>query len=442
MSDAVHTAPRPAGVRRYVVASLVGNALEWYDFFLYATAASIVFGKLFFPANTDPLVGTLGAFAGFAVGFAARPLGGLIFGHIGDKVSRKTSLVLTLTIMGAATFLMGLLPTYAQVGIWAPALLIGLRVLQGIAAGGEWGGGVLLISENSSDKRRGFLSAFSQSGVSLGFVLSAAAFYLVQLLPAEQFMSWGWRLPFLLSIAIFGVGIYIRSNLPETKQFAELQDHGKRARMPIIAVIKTHPKEILVGMGLRVAENGGSYLILSFSLVYGVHVGVNPGLLLIGVMLSMLFSFGMTLFFGHLSDKIGRRKVYAFGATALAAMAFPFFSLLDSNTPALVILAYFIGNGVCHAPMIGTQPAFFHELFSAEVRYSGMAISHELASVFAGGLSPLIATGLLISFGSSVPVSLYAILLAAITLTALAFSGKVGDRKPQPKTPVVHESSV
>jgi MFS family permease len=442
MSDAVHTAPRPAGVRRYVVASLVGNALEWYDFFLYATAASIVFGKLFFPANTDPLVGTLGAFAGFAVGFAARPLGGLIFGHIGDKVSRKTSLVLTLTIMGAATFLMGLLPTYAQVGIWAPALLIGLRILQGIAAGGEWGGGVLLISENSSDKRRGFLSAFSQSGVSLGFVLSAAAFYLVQLLPAEQFMSWGWRLPFLLSIAIFGVGIYIRSNLPETKQFAELKDHGERARMPIIAAIKTHPKEILVGMGLRIAENGGSYLILSFSLVYGVHVGVNAGLLLIGVMLSMLFSFGMTLFFGHLSDKIGRRKVYAFGAIALAAMAFPFFALLDSNTPALVILAYFIGNGVCHAPMIGTQPAFLHELFSAEVRYSGMAISHELASVFAGGLSPLIATGLLISFGSSVPVSLYAILLAAITLTALAFSGKVGDRKPQPKTPVVHESSV
>lgn len=442
MSDAVHAAPRPTGVRRYVVASLVGNALEWYDFFLYATAASIVFGKLFFPANTDPLVGTLGAFAGFAVGFAARPLGGLIFGHIGDKVSRKTSLVLTLTIMGAATFLMGLLPTYAQVGIWAPALLIGLRVLQGIAAGGEWGGGVLLISENSSDKRRGFLSAFSQSGVSLGFVLSAAAFYLVQLLPAEQFMSWGWRLPFLLSIAIFGVGIYIRSNLPETKQSAELKDQGERARMPIIAAIKTHPKEILVGMGLRIAENGGSYLILSFSLVYGVHVGVNAGLLLIGVMLSMLFSFGMTLFFGHLSDKIGRRKVYAFGAIALATMAFPFFALLDSNTPALVILAYFIGNGVCHAPMIGTQPAFFHELFSAEVRYSGMAISHELASVFAGGLSPLIATGLLISFGSSVPVSLYAILLALITLTALAFSRNVGDRKPQPATRAVQESSV
>lgn len=442
MSAAVHETPRPTGVRKYVVASLVGNALEWYDFFLYATAASIVFGTLFFPADTDPLVGTLGAFAGFAVGFAARPLGGLIFGHIGDKISRKTSLVMTLTIMGAATFLMGLLPTYAQVGVWAPTLLIVLRILQGIAAGGEWGGGVLLISENSSDKRRGFFSAFSQSGVSLGFVLSAGAFYLVQLLPAEQFMSWGWRLPFLLSILIFGVGIYIRFRLPETKQFTELQKEGKRARMPIIAALKTHPKEILIGMGLRVAENGGSYLILSFSLVYGVHVGVDRGMLLIGVMLSMLFSFGMTLFFGHLSDKFGRRKIYAFGATALAVMAFPFFALIDSNTPGLIVLAYFIGNGVCHAAMIGTQPAFFHELFSAEVRYSGMAISHELAAVFAGGLAPLIATGLLIAFDSSVPVSLYAILLALITLVALAFSGKVGDLKPQPETHVVHESRV
>ena len=443
MSAAVHETPRPTGVRKYVVASLVGNALEWYDFFLYATAASIVFGKLFFPADTDPLVGTLGAFAGFAVGFAARPLGGLIFGHIGDKISRKTSLVMTLTIMGAATFLMGLLPTYAQVGVWAPTLLIVLRILQGVAAGGEWGGGVLLISENSSDKRRGFFSAFSQSGVSLGFVLSAGAFYLVQLLPAEQFMSWGWRLPFLLSILIFGVGIYIRFRLPETKQFTELQKEGKRARMPIIAALKTHPKEILIGMGLRVAENGGSYLILSFSLVYGVHVGVDRGMLLIGVMLSMLFSFGMTLFFGHLSDKFGRRKIYAFGATALAVMAFPFFALIDSNTPGLIVLAYFIGNGVCHAAMIGTQPAFFHELFSAEVRYSGMAISHELAAVFAGGLAPLIATGLLITFDSSVPVSLYAILLSLITLVALAFSGKVGDLKPQKReTHVVQESRV
>jgi MFS transporter, MHS family, shikimate and dehydroshikimate transport protein len=420
------TRAKSPGIRRYVIASLVGNSLEWYDFFLYATAAAIVFGKLFFPADTDPLVGTLGAFVGFAVGFAARPLGGILFGHIGDRVSRKSALVMTLSIMGIATFLMGLLPTYQQVGIWAPILLVILRVLQGIAAGGEWGGGVLIISENSSDQRRGLFSAFSQGGVTLGFVLASAAFYLAQLLPEDQFMAWGWRLPFLLSVLLFGVGMYIRFRMPETKEFEQVKKTGERASVPVLAALRTHPKEILVAMGLRVAENGGSYLLLSFSLVYGVHVGVERGTLLLGVMLSMLFAFCTIVFFGHLSDKIGRRKVYAFGASALALMAFPFFWLIDSNSSALIILAYFIGNGICHAAMIGAQPAFFHELFSPEVRYSGMALGHELAAVFAGGLAPFIATALLLTYDSSVPVSLYAIGLAAITLTALAFSKNMG----------------
>jgi MHS family shikimate/dehydroshikimate transporter-like MFS transporter len=417
---------KDSGIKRYVIASLVGNSLEWYDFFLYATAAAIVFGQLFFPADTDPLVGTLGAFVGFAVGFAARPIGGILFGHIGDRVSRKSALVLTLSIMGVATFLMGLLPTYQQVGIWAPILLVVLRVLQGIAAGGEWGGGVLIISENSSDQRRGLFSAFSQGGVTLGFVLASGAFYLVQLLPEEQFMLWGWRLPFLLSVLLFGVGMYIRFRLPETKEFERVKKEGERTSVPVLAALRTHPKEILVAMGLRVAENGGSYLLLSFSLVYGVHVGVERGTLLLGVMLSMLFAFCTIVFFGHLSDKIGRRKVYAFGASALALMAFPFFWLIDSNSSGLIILAYFIGNGICHAAMIGAQPAFFHELFSPEVRYSGMAIGHELAAVFAGGLAPFIATALLLTYDSSTPISLYAIALAAITLIALAFSGKMG----------------
>ncbi|GAA1857636.1 MFS transporter [Paeniglutamicibacter psychrophenolicus] len=417
-------------VKQYVVASLFGSALEWYDFFLYATAASLVLGKLFFPPDTDPLVATMGAFAGFAVGFAARPIGGIIFGHIGDKISRKTSLVLTLSIMGAATFIMGLLPTYAQIGIFAPILLLVLRVVQGIAAGGEWGGGVLLISENTGSSRRGLLSAFSQSGVSLGFVLSAGAFFLVQLLPEEQFLSWGWRLPFLLSVLIFGVGMYIRFRLPDNQDFKKGDAQATSHRLPFIEAIKTHPKEILVGMGLRVAENGGSYLFLSFSIVYGVHVGVDRGILLAGVMLSMLFSFGMTLFFGHLSDKIGRRKVYAFGAVMLVVIAFPFFAMIGSNSNTLVILAYFIANGVCHAAMIGTQPAFFHELFDAKIRYSGMSIAHEVAAVFAGGLAPLIATALLIKFDSYVPVAIYAIGLACITLLALALSGKVGDMRP------------
>lgn len=417
--------PKSPGVRKFIVASLMGNALEWYDFFLYATAAAIVFGDLFFPADVDPLVGTMGAFAGFAVGFAARPIGGIIFGHIGDRISRKTALVTTLTMMGSATFLMGLLPTYENVGILAPILLVVLRVVQGIAAGGEWGGGVLIISENSSNERRGLYSAFSQGGVTLGFVLSSAAFYLVQLLPDEQFFAWGWRLPFLLSVLLFGLGMYIRFHLPEAKEFTKTKEHGKRS-IPVLEALRTHPKEILVAMGLRIAENGGSYLILSFSLVYGVHVGIDRGTLLLGVTLSTLFAFGSIIFFGHLSDKIGRRKVYGFGAVALAGMAFPFFALLDSNSAPLIILAYFIGNGVCHAAMIGSQPAFFHELFSPEVRYSGMALGHELAAVFAGGIAPFIATALLLNFGNSTPVSLYAIGMAGITLIALVSSRQMG----------------
>lgn len=422
MSHPQHTLPgqRP-GVRRYVVASLVGNALEWYDFFLYATASAVVFGRLFFPSDVDPLVGTMAAFAGFAVGFAARPLGGIIFGHIGDRLGRKRALVMTLSIMGISTALMGLLPTYAQVGLWAPALLILLRVIQGIAAGGEWGGGVLLISENSSNARRGMLSAFSQGGISLGFVLSSMVFFVVQLMPDAQFLAWGWRVPFLLSVVLLAVGAYIRFRLPESKEFTAVS-HSKQHRLPVLAAIKTHPREILVAMGLRVAENGGSYIFLSFSIAYGVHVGVDKGLLLMAVAVSMLVSFGTYIFFGHLSDRIGRRPVYALGAVGMGAMAFPFFSMIDSNTPAIVILAFLLGNGLCHGAMIGTQPAFFHELFSAEVRYSAMAIAHELAAVFAGGFAPLIATALLLQYGSSIPVSLYVIGLVLVTLVALVFS--------------------
>ena len=411
------------GVRKYVVASLVGNALEWYDFFLYATASAIVFGRLFFPAGTDPLVGTMAAFAGFAVGFAARPLGGIIFGHIGDKLGRKQSLVMTLTIMGISTMLMGLLPTYAQVGVWAPALLIVLRILQGIAAGGEWGGGVLIISENSGNSRRGMLAAFSQGGISLGFVLSSLAFFLVQLMPEPEFLAWGWRLPFLVSIVLLGVGAYIRLKLPESKEFTEVRESRPENRVPALDAIRAHPREILIAMGLRVAENGGSYIFLSFSIVYGVHVGVDKGLLLLAVAVSMLVSFGAYIFFGYLSDRIGRRSVYALGAVGMGVMAFPFFAMIDANTPAVVILAFLIANGVCHGAMIGTQPAFFHELFSAEVRYSGMAIAHEIAAVFAGGVAPMIATALLLNFNSSAPVSLYLIGMVLVTLTAVAAAG-------------------
>ncbi|WP_028217574.1 MFS transporter [Paraburkholderia oxyphila] len=424
--DAPHAEPRtsaqaldPRALRRIVMASVAGNALEWYDFFLYSTAAALVFGELFFPRGTDPLIGTLAAFAGFAVGFAARPFGGVLFGHIGDRYGRKGALVWTLSLMGAATFLIGLLPTYGQVGLWAPALLVLLRVVQGIASGGEWGGGVLMISESAPPEKRGFYASWSQIGVGGGFVLSAAVFFAVQMLPHESFMSWGWRVPFLLSIIIFGVGVYIRSTLPESTEFAKSEAAGKTSHMPVLDAIRKHPRAILVAMGLRVAENGGSYIFLAFSLVYGKFIGVPGAVMLAGVMVSMTVELVTMLLWGRLSDRIGRKPVYLIGAVGLIVVAFPFFWLLDTRAPALIWLALLLGNAVCHGAMIGTQPSLMGELFSTEVRYSGMALGHEIASVFAGGLSPLVATALLAKYHAAWPVAVMLMTMGAITVIAL-----------------------
>ena len=416
-------------LRRIVFASVVGNALEWYDFFLYSTAAALVFGGLFFPKGTDPLIGTLAAFAGFAVGFAARPFGGVLFGHIGDRFGRKGALVWTLSIMGGATFLIGFLPTYAQVGLWAPVLLLVLRLLQGVAAGGEWGGGVLMISESAPPEKRGYYAAWSQIGVGGGFVLSAAVFFLVQMLPKDAFMSWGWRIPFLLSIVIFGVGVYVRSRLPESVEFAKAEAAGKKARMPVLEVIRKHPKEILMAMGLRVAENGGSYIVLAFSLVYGKFIGVPNQIMLAGVIVSMSVELGTMLLWGRLSDRIGRKPVYMIGAAGFVVIAFPFFWLIGTQVPALIWLAFLLGNPICHGAMIGTQPSLMGELFSTEVRYSGLALGHEIASVFAGGLSPLLATALLAHYRAVWPVALLLIAMGMITVISLLFTHETARRR-------------
>ncbi|MGF6413544.1 MFS transporter [Paraburkholderia sp. MM5482-R1] len=421
-ADALPDQVDAKSLKRIVFASVMGNALEWYDFFLYSTAAALVFGSLFFPKGTDPLLGTLAAFAGFAVGFAARPFGGALFGHIGDRYGRKTALVWTLSIMGGATFMIGVLPTYAQIGLWSPALLLVLRLLQGVAAGGEWGGGVLMISESAPQEKRGFYAAWSQIGVGGGFVLSAAVFFLVQLLPKDAFMSWGWRIPFLLSIMIFGVGVYVRSRLPESAEFAKAEAAGKKARMPVFEVIRKHPKEILMAMGLRVAENGGSYIVLAFSLVYGKFIGISNKVMLAGVIVSMSLELVTMLLWGRLSDRIGRKPVYMIGAAGFVVIAFPFFWLIDTQIPALIWLAFLLGNAVCHGAMIGTQPSLMGELFSTEVRYSGMALGHEIASVFAGGLSPLVATALLAHYHAAWPVALLMIGLSMVTVVSLLFT--------------------
>lgn len=418
----MHTASRSPDQKRTltraIAASLVGNTLEWYDFFLYATAAALVFGDLFFPVGSDPLINTLVSFAGYAVGFAARPLGGLVFGHIGDRYGRKTSLFWTLAIMGLSTFLIGMLPTYGQIGVLAPILLVLMRVCQGIAAGGEWGGGVLLITENAPAGREGMFGALSQSGVGLGFVLSTFAFYLAGLLPHEDFVSWGWRVPFLVSISIFAVGLFIRFRVSETQDFQAAEAHDGPQHAPLVEVLRQHPREMVIGIGARLAETCGSHLFVTFALAYGKAVGASVDTLMLGVTLGMLADSLMMPVFGALSDRFGRRPVYMFGALAMAAFAYPFFAMLESGSTGLILLAFVIGNGLCHAAMIGVQPAMFSEMFSARVRYSGLAMAHEVSSLIVG-FSPLIATALFAHYRSPLPVALFLGVICIVSASAL-----------------------
>jgi MHS family shikimate/dehydroshikimate transporter-like MFS transporter len=421
--------------RRVIVASVIGNVLEWYDFFLYGTAAALVFGELFFPIGKDPLTGTLASFAGFAVGFAARPLGAFLFGMIGDRVGRRVALVATLSIMGAATFLIGLLPTYAQVGFWAPALLVVLRLLQGVAAGGEWGGAVLLISENVSTEKRGRLSAFSQIGVTGGFVLSSTAFLLIQQLPREDLLNWGWRIPFLVSILIFAVGAYVRNRLPESDEFVRAKTRTHSDRLPISEAIRRYPRNFLVGMGLRIVESGASYIFLAFSLSYGKYIGAPGSVMLAGVTISMLLQLITVPAFGALSDKLGCKIVYIAGSVGVVLVAFPFFWLIGTKQPYLIMLAFFLANSICHAALIGVQPSFYTQLFGAEVRYSGISVGREIASVISGGFAPLIATALLSSYASVSPVSVYLIILAAITIAAVLAAPRLQDDRTSSSQP-------
>lgn len=419
-------------MRKLVVASVLGNALEWYDFFLYGTAAALVFGPLFFPVSGDPLQGTLLAFSGFAVGFLARPLGGILFGHIGDRYSRKMTLIMTLTLMGATTFVIGLLPTYAQIGIWAPLSLIILRFLQGVASGGEWGGGVLMLSENAPTSRRGFYTAWSQMGVSGGFVLSAFAFYLVQQLPESDFLSWGWRVPFLLSIVIFLVGVYIRKNIRESKAFTQAKPEDKHEKIPLLVLVREHPKALLQAIALRLPENGASYIFFTFSVVYAKHIGIGTGEIISAVTLAMLIEFFSILFWGALSDKIGLKPVYYIGVIGLLVMAFPFFWLLSTGSYGAVMLAMFLGLPVCHGAMIGTQPCIMSDLFPVRVRYSGLALGHEVGSIFSGGLGPMLAVALLMAFDASWPVSLLLMAYALLAWIAL---------RSLPSTPLPHNNA-
>ena len=405
-------------VRAVMVASFVGTAIEWYDFFLYGTAAALVFGRLFFP-TVDPLLGTLSSFGTFAVGFVARPIGGVIFGHFGDRIGRKTMLVYSLVIMGVATFLIGLLPTYDTIGVWAPVLLVVLRCLQGIGVGGEWGGAVLMAVEHSPPDRRGLSGSWPQTGVPAGLFLSTVVFGIFSSrLSDAEFLAWGWRVPFLISIALVAVGLFIRLRILESPAFTALQQTGGQHARPIVSALRHYRRNLLLAMGMRVAENGLFYIYTVFVLSYGpAALGVSRATMLWGVTLAALAGLIAIPSFGALSDHVGRRPVYLFGAVFSLIYAVPFFWLLHSGSTPLVWLAIMLGVAVGHNAMYGPQAAYFSELFGAAVRYSGASLSYQLASVAAGGLAPFIATALLATWGVYA-VAAYMMLLAAITVVA------------------------
>ncbi len=398
------------------VASFIGTTIEWYDFFLYGTASALVFGRLFFP-NYDPLTGTLASFGTYAVGFAARPVGAIVCGHFGDRIGRRSMLVLTLLIMGIATFLIGLLPTYHSIGIWAPILLVLLRLAQGFAVGGEWGGAVLMAVEHSPKGRRGFYGSWPQIGVPAGLLLSTVIFGQVSKLPDEALLSWGWRIAFLLSILLVGVGLFIRLTVVEPPVFAEIKQSRTEVRIPILDTIRNHPKNLLLAMGARVADNGAFYLYTVFILTYATQpkIGFSRAAVLDAVSIAAIIQMLALPAFGWLSDRMGRRPVYLFGAIFTGVFAFPFFWLIETANGGLLVLAVVIALVVGHAAMYGPQASFFSELFGIRVRYTGASLGYQLSSVLAGGLSPLIATDLLRRTGSSWPIALYIIGMATVT---------------------------
>jgi MFS transporter, MHS family, shikimate and dehydroshikimate transport protein len=424
-----------SSIRQVAVASLIGTALEWYDYFLYGTAAALIFGELFFP-SADPLIGTLAALATFGVGFGARPIGGLVFGHFGDKIGRKTMLVITLMIMGTATFIIGLLPTYETIGIWAPILLVVLRLLQGFGVGGEWGGAVLMAVEHAPRGRRGYYGSWPQMGVPAGLVLSTVVFLAFESLPEEQFLAWGWRIPFLLSIVLVAVGLYIRLRLMESPAFREVEETHTEAQMPILEVFRAYPKNILLAMGARVGDNMLFYIFSVFVLTYVTEeLGLPESLGLIGVTIAAAIEFFTIPAFGALSDRVGRRPVYIGGALFCALFAFPFFWLMNTESRVLIWLAIVLALAFGHAAMYAPQASFLSELFGTRVRYSGASIGYQLAPIVGGGIAPFIAVALLARTGSYWPIAIYMIGMALITVVSVYLAtetsfGEISDAEP------------
>jgi MHS family shikimate/dehydroshikimate transporter-like MFS transporter len=408
-------------VARVLTASAVGTIIEWYDFFIYGNAAGLIFAPLFFP-QIDPVVGVLAAWGTYALGFLVRPVGGLLFGYLGDRVGRKPVMITSLIIMGVSTALIGLLPTYDQIGIAAPIALLTLRMLQGLGSGAEYAGAVLLAGENTR-ARRGLFAAVPPASVDVAILVAAGVFALVSLLPKEQFMAWGWRIPFLLAVIAVGVGYYIRRGVTETPEFSAVQSQGKVARMPLFDVIRAQPIGVLVALGINVVVTLG-YVYQAWSLTYLTKtLGMPQSVALNALMISAAIGVVGSLLWGALSDRIGRRAVMIFGSLFTIAFAFPFFWMMDGKNPLMVYLAMTLGLVVGHRAVYAVQSSYYVDLFKPQYRYSGIALAREPTTAFISGPLPLVATMLVASVGGAWwPIALIMMILGSVTFVALLFT--------------------
>ncbi|HMA72316.1 MAG TPA: MFS transporter [Xanthobacteraceae bacterium] len=407
-----------AQLRRAVIASTIGTAIEWYDFFLYSTVTGLVFAKLFFP-QSDPLVGTLEAFAIYAVGFVARPVGAAIFGHYGDRIGRKSTLIATLMTMGIATFLVALVPTYESIGIWGAVILTVLRFIQGVGVGGEWGGSVLMSMEWArTNAHRGFIASWPQFGVPCGLFLANLAVLAFSQMSGDQFLAWGWRIPFVLSLILVVVGLYIRLGILETPVFSRLAAARKIERTPILEVIKRQPREIILSALVRMAEQAPFYIFTAFVFSYGTGtLNVSRDFLLVAVLVASVVSFVSIPLSGHISDIIGRKNMYMLGAAVCGVFGFIYFGMLNTGSLALIFLAIVLSL-IPHDMMYGPQAALIAESFAGRLRYSGASLGYQLASIIAGGPAPLIATWLYSQYHSAYPIAGYIAVCAVISLVS------------------------
>ncbi|HGE6955229.1 TPA: MFS transporter [Enterobacter kobei] len=412
--------------KKVLIASLTGSAIEWFDYFLYGTAAALVFNKIFFPM-VDPVIGLILSYLSFSLTFFIRPIGGVLFAHIGDRIGRKKTLVLTLSLMGGATVMIGLLPTYEMIGMWAPALLILMRIIQGMGIGGEWGGALLLAYEYAPEKRKGFFGSIPQAGVTIGMLMATFIVSLMTLFSEEDFLSWGWRIPFLLSSVLVLLGLWIRKDIDETPDFQKVKASGQVAKAPLRDTLKHHWREVLIAAGLKVVETAPFYIFSTFVVSYATTtLTYQKSQALEAVTLGALVATIMIPLMGLLSDKIGRQRMYATSVFILGLFIVPWFMLLNTGTTWGIVLATVIAFGVLWAPVTAVLGTLCSEIFSANVRYTGITLGYQLGAALAGGTAPLIATGLLAKYdGDWVPVAWYLAVTVAISLIAIFCASRV-----------------